>query len=64
MSRTTKPVTTSRPTSAVKQVTLSWKDKLQPEEYEGLKNTFDLFDEDHSGLIDPEEINKILQELG
>lgn len=35
-----------------------------PEEYEQLRNVFDLFDEDHSGLIDPEEINKIMDELG
>lgn len=54
MSRTTKPATGSRPTSALKPASLTWKEKLHPEEYEGLKNTFDLFDEDHSGLIDPE----------
>jgi centrin-1 len=29
-----------------------------------LKSTFDLFDEDGTGLIDPVEIQKILQELG
>jgi Ca2+-binding EF-hand superfamily protein len=40
--------------------TVSWKDKLFPEDYEQLKATFDLFDEDHSGYIDPEEINKIM----
>jgi len=60
MSRTTKPASNSRPTSAVKQTALNWKEKLLPEEYEGLRNTFDLFDEDHSGFIDPEEITKIL----
>jgi Ca2+-binding EF-hand superfamily protein len=43
---------------------LTWKEKLQPEEYEQLRNVFDLFDEDHSGIIDPEEINKIMNELG
>ena len=42
----------------------SWKDRIHPEDYEGLKNTFDLFDIDHSGTIDPEEINKIMEELG
>ena len=42
----------------------TWKEKIHPEDYENLKNTFDLFDEDHSGSIDPEEINKILEELG
>jgi Ca2+-binding EF-hand superfamily protein len=35
-----------------------------PEEYEQLKNVFELFDEDQSGVIDPEEINKIMEELG
>ena len=29
-----------------------------------LKATFDLFDEDGTGVIDPVEIQKILQELG
>lgn len=38
----------------------TWKDKLFPEDYENLKATFDLFDDDHSGYIDPEEINKIM----
>ena len=38
----------------------SWKDRLFPEDYENLKATFDLFDDDHSGTIDPEEINKIM----
>ena len=43
---------------------MTWKDKLLPQDYEHLKGVFDLFDEDHSGLIDPEEINKIMGELG
>lgn len=43
---------------------LSWKEKLHPEEYDLLRNTFALFDEDNSGIIDPEEINKIMDELG
>ena len=28
---------------------------------QGAGNTFDLFDQDHSGTIDPEEINKIME---
>ena len=40
--------------------TLTWKDKLLPQDYEQLKSVFDLFDEDHSGTIDPTEINKIM----
>ena len=43
---------------------LSWKEKLFPEEYEQLKQVFHIFDEDNSGYIDPEEINKIMDELG
>lgn len=65
MSRATKPVANTKPTpSAGKTAPLSWKEKLLPEEYEQLRNVFDLFDEDHSGTIDPEEINKIMDELG
>ncbi len=44
--------------------TLTWKDKLLPEDYSQLQGVFNLFDEDHSGLIDPVEINKIMNELG
>ena len=61
-------------TSAVKAPTNSgkvskpaptqWKDRLAAEDYEELKNTFDVFDEDGSGTIDPVEINKVLEELG
>lgn len=43
---------------------LGWKDRLTAEDYEELKNTFDVFDEDGSGSIDPAEINKVLEELG
>lgn len=68
MSRATKPVTTSGKTTpapaAKSSATLAWKDRIFPEEYEQLRATFDLFDEDHSGFIDPEEINKIMDELG
>lgn len=65
MSRTQKIVTNAKPTASTSKVQpATWKEKLMPEEYEQLKNVFDLFDEDHSGLIDPEEINKIMEELG
>jgi calmodulin len=65
MSRATKPLPNSKPTTpATKSAPLTWKEKLLPEEYEQLRNVFDMFDEDHSGLIDPEEINKIMDELG
>lgn len=43
---------------------LAWKDRLAPEDYDELKNTFEVFDEDGSGSIDPAEINKVLEELG
>jgi Ca2+-binding EF-hand superfamily protein len=58
MSRTNKPTNppASKPTS--------WKDRLAAEDWEELKNTFDVFDEDHSGTIDPAEISKVLEELG
>jgi hypothetical protein len=65
MSRATKPVPNAKPvTPAVKTPALTWKEKLMPEEFEQLRNVFELFDEDHSGSIDPEEINKIMEELG
>lgn len=61
MSRATKPLANAKPTPpAGKNAPVSWKEKLLPEEYEQLRNVFDLFDEDHSGTIDPEEINKIM----
>lgn len=40
------------------------KDKISEQDYEELKNTFDLFDEDGSGTIDPVEIQKVMEELG
>lgn len=65
MSRATKPVNPAKTAPPpAKTAFLSWKDKLMPEELEQLRNVFDLFDEDHSGTIDPEEINKIMAELG
>ena len=53
-------------TSSGKGVTasLSWKERIHPEDYEQLKTTFELFDADRSGFIDPEEITKIMEELG
>ena len=42
----------------------SWKDRLSESDYQGLKETFDLFDEDQGGTIDPVEVEKILEELG
>ncbi len=42
----------------------AWKDRLLAEDYEELKSTFEVFDEDGSGTIDPVEINKVLEELG
>jgi Ca2+-binding EF-hand superfamily protein len=63
MSRTSKtqPAQPVKPQPAPQ---LSWKDRLTPEDYEDLKNTFEVFDEDGSGTIDPAEINKVLEELG
>ena len=43
---------------------ISWRDRISEQDYEELKNTFDLFDEDHGGTIDPVEVEKILEELG
>lgn len=54
-------------TSSVKvapKALTSWKDRITAEDYEELKNTFDVFDEDGSGTIDPVQINKVLEELG
>lgn len=63
MSRTQKSnivatVAPSKPSST------AWKDRITVEDYEELKQTFDVFDEDGSGTIDPAEINKVLEELG
>ncbi len=67
MSRSAKqPAQPAKPTTSSAKTPLnqSWKDRLHPEDYEQLKATFDLFDIDRSGTIDPEEINKIMEELG
>lgn len=42
----------------------SWKDRISEQDYEELKATFDLFDDDKGGTIDPVEVEKILEELG
>lgn len=64
MSRVQKNSNNKTSSASTKTQPLTWKDKLLPSEYEHLKSVFDLFDEDHSGLIDPAEINKIMEELG
>jgi centrin-1 len=66
MSRTTKTaVSTAKPvTTSNKAKPTSWKDRLTSEDWDELKSTFDIFDEDQSGTIDPVEINKVLEELG
>lgn len=58
------PIKPTTSTISKPSAQLSLKEKLHVEDYEHLRATFDLFDEDHSGFIDPEEINKILEELG
>lgn len=50
--------------SAPKASKGSWKDRISQNDYEELKATFDLFDADGGGTIDPEEIEKVLEELG
>lgn len=59
--------TVKQPTSSgnvKKPVPTLWKERLATEDYDELKSTFDVFDEDQSGTIDPVEINKVLEELG
>ena len=51
------------PTPAPSKAT-GWKDRLTEEDYNELRDTFNVFDEDGSGTIDPAEINKALEELG
>lgn len=67
MSRTAKPSqsNTKAPTTSGKvSKPTAWKDRLNTEDYEELKHTFEVFDEDGSGTIDPTEISKALEELG
>ena len=47
-----------------KPASSAWKDRLDPADYEELKITFEVFDEDHSGSIDPAEISAVLEKLG
>ena len=46
------------------KVKTNWKDRISQNDYDALKETFDLFDADGGGTIDPEEIEKVLEELG
>ena len=57
-----KPATNSGRGS--KPAPTAWKDRLEAEDWDDLKHTFEIFDEDNSGTIDPEEISKALEELG
>ena len=52
------------PTPAPAAKATGWKDRLSEEDYNELRETFLVFDEDNSGTIDPTEINKALEELG
>ena len=54
MSRAKQSIPVKASTSSTKGPALSWKEKLHPEDYEQLRATFDLFDADGSGYIDPE----------
>lgn len=47
-----------------KQIKTTYRDRLSQGDYEALKETFDLFDEDQGGTIDPMEIEKVLEQLG
>ena len=47
-----------------KAVKSNWKDRVTENDYQELKATFDLFDADGGGTIDPQEIEKVLEELG
>jgi Ca2+-binding EF-hand superfamily protein len=38
----------------------NWKDRVSQADYDALKETFDLFDADGGGTIDPEEIEKVM----
>ena len=42
--------------AVAKKTSTSWKDRISQNDYESLKETFDLFDEDGGGTIDPIEI--------
>ena len=61
MSRTKNPTNSGK---VNKSVPTQWKDRLSVEDYDELRQTFEIFDEDGSGTIDPPEISKVLEELG
>ena len=46
-----------------KEAPTAWRDRISPEDYEHLRDVFLLFDEDGSGIIDPQEIVKVLEEI-
>ncbi|XP_051912551.1 caltractin ICL1b-like [Hippocampus zosterae] len=54
----------AKPKPSTKSQVLPARERLTPQEVDELKATFDLFDEDGSGTIDPVEIQKILADLG
>lgn len=59
-SKTSAPV----PTKSGAPTKTSWKDRISSADYDELKSTFDLFDQDGGGTIDPVEVEGILSELG
>ena len=58
------PAASQKGSQKVSAPSTSWKDRISEQDYEELKATFDLFDEDGGGTIDPIEVEKILDELG
>ena len=52
------------PSGSSQKLSLNPRDRLSQQDVEELKSTFELFDQDHSGTIDPAEIQKILEQLG
>lgn len=63
-SKTTPATQPAKGATKVPSGPTTWKDRLSEQDYEELKATFDLFDEDQGGTIDPVEVEKILNELG
>lgn len=55
---TTKYLSTQNPPPAG---TIDWSTRLFAEDYQELVNTFNIFDEDGSGVIDPVEISAALK---
>jgi Ca2+-binding EF-hand superfamily protein len=53
MSRATQAKPATNSTKVPSKPLTSWKDRINQEDYDELKNTFDVFDEDGSGTIDP-----------